>query len=56
MKTTTLCALVHSTIFSLAAASMLLVPHAVRAEIIDLANAPLANATTTSVRPNHVYP
>ncbi|WP_082794242.1 pilus assembly protein [Thauera humireducens] len=55
MKTKALQKLVGSTALGLMLAASLLAPHAARAEVVDLATSPLANATTTNVRPNLMF-
>ena len=55
MTTTALHKFMRSTALGLVLAATLIAPHAARAEVVDLATSPLANATTTNVRPNLMF-
>lgn len=55
MKATALHKFMRSTASGLVLAATLLAPYAAHAEIVDLATSPLANATTTNVRPNLMF-
>lgn len=55
MRTTALLKFMRSTASGLVLAATLIAPHAARADVVDLATSPLANATTTNVRPNLMF-